>query len=109
VRYRACVSIGFVGGGGAYPGAARESLAAAIAAHLAIGGPGVVTELDVGVRSGTTVVVDAVLRGTAPHEWTSPLDALARLDAAVLRALAVTGQFEEFDVARRTVGAQPVD
>jgi hypothetical protein len=55
----------------------------------------------------TTVVVEATLRGAAPNELTSPVDALSRLDGCVLRALAVTGQFEEFDVVRRTVSARP--
>jgi hypothetical protein len=103
VRYRVCVSIGYVVGGVPYPEPARESLAAEIAARLA----GSLAGLDVTVGPGPAVVVAATLRGTAPHELTSPLDALSRLDACVLRALAVTGQFEEFDVVRRALSAEP--
>ena len=108
MRYRASVSIRYTASGGAgYPVSARESLSAAIATELAARHPAMVTDLQVTVRSGPVVVIDAALRGTAPHELSSPLDALSRLDAGVLRALMVTGQFEEFDVVRRELAAQP--
>ncbi|GAA0912630.1 hypothetical protein GCM10009557_86660 [Virgisporangium ochraceum] len=103
MRYRVSVSIGYVAGGALYPEAARASLDAEIARRLAAS----LEDLDVSVWLGTTVTVAATLRGTAPHELTSPLDALSRLDSCVLRALAVTGQFEEFDVVRRTLDARP--
>ena len=89
-----------------YPEPARESLAAEISTQLEVRHPGMTDELEITVRSRTMVVVDATLRGTSPHELTSPLDALMWLDASVLRALAVTGQFEEFDVVRRELSAR---
>jgi hypothetical protein len=52
-------------------------------------------------------VVDATIQGMAPLELSSPLDALSRVDAGVLRALALTGQFEEFDVVSRELSARP--
>jgi hypothetical protein len=95
MRYHVSVSVEYVSG--AYPADARESLAAEVARHLTA------HHLAVTVR-GTTVVIDAEIRGG--NELTSPLDALSRLDAGVLRALAVTGQFEEFDVVRRSISAR---
>lgn len=103
MRYRVSVSIGYVAGGARYPEPARQSLASEITTRLA----GSLEDLDVSVWLGTTVTVTATLRGTAPHELTSPLEALSRLDSCVLRALAVTGQFEEFDVVRRALDARP--
>lgn len=105
MRYRVRVAVGFVGG--RYPEDARESLAAQVGAQLAAHHPGPVDALAVTVHGHTTVVAGATLRGAAPTDLTSPVDALSRLDASVLRALAVTGQFEEFDVVHRAVSAEP--
>ena len=105
MRYRVRTSVEYVAG--RYPEGARESLAAEVGAQLAAHHPGPVDAVAVTVHGHTTVVVEATLRGAAPNDLTSPVDALSRLDASVLRALAVTGQFEEFDVVRRSVSADP--
>ena len=95
MRYHVSVSVEYVAG--AFPGDARESLAAEVARQVTA------HHMEVTVR-GTIVVIDAEIRGG--NELTSPLEALSRLDAGVLRALAVTGQFEEFDVVRRSISAR---
>ena len=107
MRYQASISIENVAQGAGYPEEARTSLAAEIGTQLEAGHPGMTDDVVVTVRFRTTVVVDATVHGATPHEMTSPLEALSRLDASVLRALAVTGQFEEFDVVRRTLAARP--
>lgn len=105
MRYHARICVEYVAG--RYPEEARQSLAAEVGARLAAHHPGPVDALTVTLDGHATLVAEATLRGAAPNELTSPLDALSRLDASVLRALAVTGQFEEFDVARRTLSARP--
>jgi hypothetical protein len=105
VRYTARVAVGYVGG--RLSEEARDSLAAEVGAQLAAHHPGPVDAVTVTIEGHATAVAEATLRGAAPDDLTSPVDALSRLDASVLRALAITGQFEEFDVVRRTVSAHP--
>jgi hypothetical protein len=103
MRYRLNIAIQH---GSDFSEPARESLLAEIGAQVAARHSGPVEALEIAVREQATVVVSATLGGADPHDLTSPLDALSRLDASVLRALAITGQFEEFDVVRRTLTAR---
>ena len=63
-----------------------------------------IEEARLSARSGGVFVLHATMAG---QDLTSPLDALTRLDEAVLRALMTTGLFEEFDVARRRLEIGP--
>jgi hypothetical protein len=103
MRYHARVSVEYLAGD--YPDDARESLAAEVGAQLAARHSGPIDNLTITVEGGSTVVATVDLSGAVPQVLTSPMEALSHLDASVLRALAVTGQFEEFDVSRRAVVA----
>lgn len=110
MRYRADIEIVHLAGQEPLPEAGRAALRKAIDLALSRDHPPTaLVDLAVVSRPGNVVHVRAEIQGRTIADMTSPLDAITLLDAALLRALAKTGLFEEFDVARRTVRVGPLD
>jgi hypothetical protein len=109
VRYVVGVEVGYTAlGDGGLTEAVRVVMARALSDALELNRPKVaVAGLTVTVRESDVLVIRAELAGATVGDLTSPLDALTRLDSAVLAALVTTGLFEEFDVARRQLTAGP--
>jgi hypothetical protein len=78
-----------------------ENLSVRANAHIVVGSLDIVAEGD-----GRTRLV-VLVSGNDPADLTSPVDALACVDAAMNRALMLGGTFEEFDVASRTLTVGP--
>lgn len=110
MRYRAEVEINHVARGEPLSDLSWGALLAAIT-DVPAAAPAslIVSDLVLTRRTEDVALVSASIRGRTIADLTSPLDAITCLDEALLRALIKTGLFEEFDVARRSVHARPVD
>jgi hypothetical protein len=109
VTYEVTIEMIYLAGRETLPESARAALASSTSSNLSAmtNAQIVVVSLDVTARpSGHTRLV-ALVAGTNLAALTSPVDAVACVDAALNRALMVGGMFEEFDVASRTLTVRP--
>jgi hypothetical protein len=104
MRYRVTVEVEHLAHGDPLTEDAASSLEAATLRRLRTSAPGWTVEVALARRHPNMVLADATLGGKT---LASPLDALTRLDMALVGALGDTGLFEEFDVVRRIVHAAP--
>jgi hypothetical protein len=104
VRYQVRIEIPYLSSDPDFAHSARHTLLTAILANLSESDTEIVLlNLVIEVESDRTMIIDATLQGVSRAHLTSPLDAIARLDSSLSRALIFTGMYEEFDVSRRVL------
>lgn len=109
MKYEVIIEMMYLAGRESLPEDARAALASSTFSILAALDDGRVTVVSLDVLAdidGRTRVI-VVLAGTGPADLTSPVEAVMRVDAGMLRALMRGGMFEEFDVASRTLSVRP--